>query len=76
VLGGMQGIIFSISLSPEKYLHYYRGSAKNIIVRAEDGRRIQFPASALQPFIKKDGVHGRFRLIFDHQNKLQKIEQV
>ena len=72
----MQGLFFSIDLSAEKYLHYYRGSAKNIIVRAEDGRRIQFPASALQPFVKKDGVHGRFCLIFDNQNKLQKIEQV
>lgn len=72
----MQDVIFSIHLSPEKYLHYYKGSAKNIIVTAEDGRRIQFPASALQPFIKADGIHGRFRLIFDYQHKFQKLEQL
>lgn len=72
----MQGVLFSISMSPDTYLHYYRGSAKNVIVKAEDGRRIQFPANALQPFIKADGIHGRFRLLFDNNHKFLKLEAV
>lgn len=72
----MQGVVFSISISPDAYLHYYRGSAKNILVKAEDGRRIQFPANALQPFITADGIHGRFRLFFDNNHKILKIESV
>lgn len=70
----MHDVIFSIRMSPDTYLHYYRGTAKNIIVRAEDGRKIQFPAKALQPFIKKNGIHGRFRLIYDQQHKFRQLE--
>jgi len=70
----MQGVVFSLSISSETYLHYYRGSVKSIIVKAEDGRRIQFPAKALQPFIKNDGIHGRFRLLFDKNHKFLKLE--
>jgi len=72
----MQGVVFSISMNPDTYLHYYRGRAKNIIVTAEDGRRIQFPAKALQPFIKTNGIHGRFRLFFDKNHKFLKLESI
>ena len=72
----MQGVVFSISMSPDTYLQYYRGSAKNILVKAEDGRRIQFPANALQPFITADGIHGRFRLFFDKNHKFLKLELI
>lgn len=62
-------------MSPETYLRYYRGSAKNIIVKADDGRHVQFPASALQGFVLQDGIQGRFRLVFDASNKFQKLER-
>lgn len=72
----MHDVIFSISITPEAYLQYYRGTAKAVIVKAEDGRRVRFPAEALQPYIKPDGIHGRFRLIFDKNNKLLKLEKL
>jgi len=72
----MQDVIFSLSISSESYLKYYKGVAHAVVVRAEDGRKIQFPAEALRPFIKPDGIRGRFRLIFDHNHKFQKLEQL
>lgn len=72
----MQGVFFSLAISSEKYLQYYRGAAKAVIVQSEDGRKIQFPASALQPFITANGINGRFRLLFDKNHKFLKLEKL
>ena len=52
----MAFVTFSLSISNEKYLQYYKGSAKAVVVTADDGRKIQFPASKLQRFVKHDGI--------------------
>lgn len=72
----MRDVIFKLNISAEKYLEYYRGAVSAVIVKAEDGRKIQFPASALQKHIKKDGIHGRFRLIYDKNHKFLKLEKL
>ena len=72
----MQDVVFSLSITPEAYLQYYRGTAKAVIVQAEDGRRVQFPAESLKPYIQADGIHGRFRLVFDKNHKFQKLEKL
>lgn len=65
-----QHIRFHLHMSADDYLAYYQGAAKDVTVRAEDGRRVKFPAGALQAFITHDGIHGRFELRFDANNKL------
>jgi len=72
----MQDVIFSLSISSESYLKYYQGTVNAVIVRAEDGRKIQFPAEALRPFIKPNGIKGRFRLVYDQAHKFRKLEQL
>ena len=72
----MQGVFFSLAISPEKYLEYYRGAAKAVIVQSEDGRKVQFPAGALQPFVTANGINGRFRLLFDKNHKFLKLEKL
>ena len=69
-------ISFSISLSAERYLQYYRGHARAVIVRSEDGRRIQLPAASLRPFVTAEGIVGRFELTLDENNKLIDIRRV
>lgn len=61
---------FSISLTRDQALRYYQGHARFVIVRADNGQRVQFPAEHLRPFIGSDGVHGRFSIEFDSNNKL------
>ncbi|MCC5025716.1 MAG: DUF2835 family protein [Candidatus Synoicihabitans palmerolidicus] len=41
----------------------------------DDGRSIQFPASALQKVVTKEGVRGRFRLIFGANHKFSGLER-
>ena len=55
---------------------YYRGQVRSIRARATNGQTVQFPASALQKFILKDGVHGSFRIEFDEHYKFIGLEAV
>jgi len=66
---------FAIRISAEDYLRYYKGQAKQVIVNAHDGRRVQFPAGWLQPFVTHTGIQGLFVLRFDGSNKLIGLEK-
>ncbi|QKQ28327.1 DUF2835 domain-containing protein [Candidatus Reidiella endopervernicosa] len=67
---------FRIEISAEKYLLYYNGSARNVITRSFDGRRVQFPASSLRPFVTHKGISGTFELRFDQNNKLIELVRI
>ena len=63
-------------LSREDYLSYYKGSASVIVAEAEDGTRVQFPASAIRSFVTAEGVSGRFVLVTDESNKLVEFRRL
>ena len=67
---------FRLAVSAEDYLPYYAGKLRDIIVRAEDNRRIRFPASAIRGFLTMDGIHGQFEIQFDGSNKLICVKQI
>lgn len=58
----MQRFEFAIDISSLEYLPYYRGEVRNILVRCTDGRRVQFPATLLTPFVTGGGIRGNFVL--------------
>ncbi len=55
-------MIFRLALEWHDVEAYYQGRMPRIAVRAEDGRRVVFPTSALRPFLSQSGVHGRFEM--------------
>jgi hypothetical protein len=65
----MKRFEFHLSISAERYLDYYRGIARQVVVRSPGGVTIQFPASLLQPFVTPAGIDGDFVLTCDEQNK-------
>jgi hypothetical protein len=68
---------FNLRISPEQYLPYYRGTVRHVVVRCHTGQTVQFPASLLQKFVSKEGIHGHFLLTCDENNKcvgLQRAE--
>lgn len=69
-------LTFSLSLSRDQWLVYYRGHASSVRVRAEDGRSVCLPASALRPFADHAGIRGRFALRYDHQNRLLDLRRL
>ena len=60
---------FHLRIPPERYLDYYRGTIRHVVVRCSSGQNVQFPASLLQKFVTKDGIHGDFVLTSDEQNR-------
>jgi len=71
-----QPIRFRLNLSNERYLSFYQGRASRVSVIAQDGRRIEFPASALRPFVTHQGVQGEFQLVVDEHNRLLRLEKI
>jgi hypothetical protein len=67
---------FRLAIPAEHYLTYYQGVAKEVAVGTEDGRRLRFPASAIQRFVSRQGIYGRFEIRFDSSNKLIGIERL
>jgi hypothetical protein len=60
---------FQLGISSERYLDYYRGTIRQVVVRCSDGLTLQFPASLLKPFVTAAGIHGTFVLTCGDDNK-------
>ena len=59
-----------LNISAEEFLSYYRGDAHTVIAQTKDGRRVQFPANVLRPFLTHSGIQGEFAIRFDANYKL------
>ncbi len=72
----MNQVRFFLDIPAHDYLTYYQGRARRVVVTALDGRRVQFPAERLRPFVTEAGVHGEFVLSFDDENRFAALERV
>lgn len=67
---------FTLHLPPDELLRYYRGRVGMVAVTTDDGVRLRFPAVCLRPFVTLEGVHGRFLIRFDEQNRLLELVRI
>ena len=74
--GNSNRVRFALNISQDELLSYYEGTARAVMVKASDGRNIQFPANVLRPFVTGDGVRGIFEMVFDENNKLMDMRRV
>ena len=65
----MNRYTFPLHITSEAYLDFYRGTARHVVARCVNGQTVQFPASLLQKFVTVEGIHGRFVLTCDYNNK-------
>ncbi len=56
---------FSLDITHDEYLAHYSGAIHSVVVTARDGRRVQFPAVKLRPFVTHTGIVGEFVLVVD-----------
>ncbi len=61
---------FYLNISREQAMRYYQGTARFVVVTANNGQKIQFPAEHIRSFIGQEGIEGRFSIQFDDNNKL------
>lgn len=69
-------VVVDLHIPEDEYLRVYRGSARTVLARSIDGRRISFPANILQPFVTRTGISGRFRIRFDADGRFHSIEKL
>jgi len=72
----MPEVRVNLSISSDKYLAYYQGTADTVVTRATDGRRVRFPARVLRPFLTHDGIDGEFIIRFDEHQKFVGIKKL
>lgn len=72
----METVHFRLRLTAEQMRSYYEGAASQVIVRASDGRRVQFPAQWLRRFVTLGGVNGLFEMRFGDDRKLIDLRRV
>lgn len=72
----MPEVRVSLSISSDKYLAFYQGTADTVATRAVDGRRVKFPARVLRPFLTHDGIHGEFAIQFNERHKFVGIKKL
>jgi hypothetical protein len=75
MITSMKRYAFLLHISPDQYLEYYRGTARNVLARANSGQTVQFPASLLQRFVSTEGIHGDFVLVCDDNNKCVELRR-
>ncbi len=67
---------FKLQISQQQYLQYYQGTANAVRVVSESGQKIQFPAIRLRPFLTHTGIHGRFCLTVDNNNRFVNLQKL
>ena len=69
-------IRFILDIPAHLYQSYYQGAARNVIAPSRDGRRVQFPAERLRPFVSHDGVRGEFVIEFDDNHRFVALRRI
>lgn len=72
----LQSVEFHLVIGPEDWLDYYRHPAASVLVTADDGRRVRFPARLLHRHATREGIQGRFRLLYDGAGRQRGLERL
>ncbi|MBR9827325.1 MAG: DUF2835 domain-containing protein [Oceanospirillales bacterium] len=72
----MNEIVVDLRISSDECLKLYNGPSRVVSTRARDGRRVQFPAAVLRPWVLHDGVRGCFRIRFTPEGKFSDIKRL
>ena len=65
---------FSLNISKERFLPYYRGEIQSIVVTTNLGTTIQFPAMHLRKHLTAVGIYGQFCLETENNKFLSLIK--
>ncbi|RUO72982.1 DUF2835 domain-containing protein [Idiomarina ramblicola] len=69
--------VFGLSMSYQEYCDvYYSKGYQQVVVTTDNGTRVALPAGRLIPFIDSQGIHGRFVLQVDHQQKFVGLKRL
>ena len=67
---------FSLIISPDDFLAYYRREKELVRVTTFDGYSLQFRAAHLRAWVRPEGVAGIFEIRFDERRCFQSLTQI
>lgn len=67
---------FSLRLSNEQYLKFYRSQARYVHVTTHEGLSIKFPAEHLRAYVTHDGISGEFELESTEEGKFVALRRI
>lgn len=71
-----QRFYFCLDISQDQFLRHYQGSVNMVQVLSECGQTLRFPAIRLRPLLTHSGIHGRFCLTVDANNRFINLQQL
>ncbi|MFT5676476.1 MAG: hypothetical protein ACI808_002421 [Paraglaciecola sp.] len=72
----MHSYYFTLSLSYDNCIHLYQPGKNSVVITSDCGKRVQLPVKNIRPFIERNGLNGRFRLVVNNINKVSSFEKV
>ena len=72
----MRRFDFNMALSAEKTRSIYQGQARYIVVKTDNGIKLQLPAVNFREFVTVDGIHGHFSVSIDADNKILELRRI
>ena len=72
----MQTYFFSISVPYLQCEELYQSENNAVVLTADNGVRVQVPSANLRPFVGREGIKGRFRLVVTDNKKVKSFEKI
>lgn len=72
----MKNYVFDIKMSYAQCQDLYVQQIRYVIVQAHSGEKVQLPKENLQKYLLPTGIHGRFELGVNSQNKIVYLHKV
>ncbi len=72
----MRTFEFDMALSVLKTQSIYQGQVHYILVETDDGLKLQLPAANFRSYVKAHGIHGRFSVKIDADNKIIALSEL
>lgn len=66
----------NLHLTAQQMESYYAGHVQNVSALDVHGRRVQFPLTALRPFVSHNGVQGHFEILVTADHRLLSIRRL
>ncbi len=72
----MPKAIFSISLTSEQVLQFYKGLKNRVQVRTTDGQSMSIPYDTLLQHLTREGIYGTFEITYGDDGKLGELRRI
>ncbi|WP_330924404.1 DUF2835 family protein [Candidatus Sororendozoicomonas aggregata] len=72
----MPKAIFSVSLTSEQVLQFYKGLKSRVQVRTTNGQSMSIPYDILLQHVTREGVYGTFEITYGDDGKLGQLRRI